>query len=127
MLISFEGLPGIGKTTLVRKCSIIQKVRVIEEEYSSNPYLNDFKNRHLSSQLSIQLFFLTLKLEQQFQIESFLKSGLDVFTDYFLDIKERVFTNLFLNDVDFNTYWRHRRVIKNTSPRPDILVYLKSE
>jgi len=127
MYVSIEGLPGVGKTTFVKKITKKLSGVSVLESYKRNPYLENFHNNHDSRSLGLQIYFLKEKLQQQTIIEELLNNNKLIFCDYFFLLKEKVFTKHFLSNLDYNTYWELRKVISNEVRKPDLLIYLDAK
>jgi deoxyguanosine kinase len=121
--IAIEGPIGAGKTSLAHILASELGARVVEERPEENPFLASFYKDPQRHALSVQLFYLL----QRYQQQSELAQG-DLFrvvSDY-LFAKDRLFASLTLSPDEMVIY---NRVYAALGPRPvvpDLVIYLQA-
>lgn len=124
--IVIEGPIGAGKSTLAKMLSRELDARLVEEQPDENPFLGPFYQDPTRHALSVQLFFLLQRYQQQqdlAQLDLFSRGG--VVADY-LFAKDRLFAAMNLSP---NELFLYDRVYQSLSPRtlvPDLVVYLQA-
>ena len=121
--VCIEGNIGAGKTSF---CELMQKeynCKLILEEFDDNPFLPYFYNEPERFALTVELFFMT---ERHKQLEKTLLNQ-DLFydftiADYFFS-KTLLFARNNLNNEEFKLFNRLYRVMAQTFPKPDLIVY----
>ncbi|HFD86090.1 MAG TPA: deoxynucleoside kinase, partial [Gammaproteobacteria bacterium] len=122
--IVVEGPIGVGKTTLASRIAKDFNGTLVLERAEENPFLEKFyiNPRHLA--LHTQLFFL---LQRKRQMEEIGDEALDktIVADFLLE-KDRLFAEATLNDDEFSLYDQIYRELIQTTPKPDLVVYLQA-
>ena len=126
MLISVEGCPGVGKTTLVRLCAQLLRCQTVYEEAERNPFLDTFYHAPDRKQVAqhLQYTFLFLQDWQLRQAGAQAQQGALVLSD-FHPLKSLVFGQVILPT-------EKREALQQcytdlAIPQPDLLVYLKAD
>jgi deoxyguanosine kinase len=124
--IAIEGPIGAGKTSLTRILAEELGARVVEERPEENPFLAAFYKDPRRNALSVQLFYLLQRYQQQADLvqgDLFARGG--VVSDY-LFAKDRLFASLTLSPDEMVIY---ERVYSALGPRavvPDLVIYLQA-
>jgi len=121
--IAVEGPIGVGKTSLVDLLAKrFRGTKVLEDV--SNPFLEEFYKDKRGAAFRCQLFFLLSRYDQQRQL-----SQRDLFTELVLTDysfpKDKIFAYLTLDDSELMIYNRLFDVLKESVPRPDLVIYLQ--
>lgn len=124
--ICFEGVIGVGKTTLCKLLSEKYYFRLILEEADENPFLPKFYTDRRQFAFQTQLWFLISRYKQL----SVMVAQQDLFhhvtiSDYMF-AKDRIFANINLDDEELGLYNSIARVVGASIPRPDLVVYLQA-
>jgi deoxyadenosine/deoxycytidine kinase len=122
--IAIEGNIGAGKTTLARKMANQFGLKLVEEQFTDNPFLPLFYRNPQRYSFSLELFFLAERYQQ-------LKDNMavqDMFqqqtvSDYILS-KSLIFARVTLSANEFSLYNRLFHIIHSHIPKPDMLIYL---
>jgi deoxyadenosine/deoxycytidine kinase len=124
--IAVEGPIGAGKSTLARLLADELGARLVQEQPDENPFLGAFYQDPARHALSVQLFYLLQRYQQQgalAQGDLFARGG--VVSDYFFP-KDRLFATLNLAPDELALY---ERIYQTLAPRvmiPDLVVYLQA-
>jgi deoxyadenosine/deoxycytidine kinase len=121
--IAIEGPIGVGKTSLVDLLARrFRGTKVLEDV--DNPFLEDFYKDKRGAAFRCQLFFLLSRYDQQRQI-----AQRDLFTELTLADysfpKDKIFAYLTLDDSELLIYNRLYDVLKESIPKPDLVIYLQ--
>src|SRR5687768_10450594 len=122
--LAIEGPIGVGKTSLTgllakrfRGTKILNDVE--------NPFLDDFYKDKRGAAFRTELFFLLSRYDQQ--------KGLgqrDLFTELVISDytfpKSKIFAYLTLDDSELMIYNRLYDLLWETTPRPDLVIYLQA-
>jgi len=122
--IAVEGPIGVGKTSLVTLLAKRFKGTKILEDVD-NPFLDDFYKDKRGAAFRCQLFFLLSRYDQQRGIAQ----G-DLFTELILADytfpKDKIFAYLTLDDSELMIYNRLYELLRETVPKPDLVIYLQA-
>jgi deoxyguanosine kinase len=124
--IAVDGPIGVGKSTLARILAGELRARLIEEQPQENPFLAAFYRDPPRYALSVQLFFLLQRYQQQadlVQEDLFAQGG--VVSDY-LFAKDRLFASLTLSPHELVLYDRIHGTLEPRAVTPDLVVYLQA-
>lgn len=124
--IAVEGPIGAGKTSLTRILAEALGARVVEERPQDNPFLAAFYKDPRRNALSVQLFFLLQRYQQQAELvqgDLFAQGG--VVSDY-LFAKDRLFASLTLSPDEMAIYERVYSALGPRAVAPDLVVYLQA-
>lgn len=122
--IAVEGPIGVGKTSLVDLLARRYRGVKIQEDVE-NPFLGDFYKDKRGAAFRCQLFFLLSRYDQQRKLaQRDLFSEL-VLSDYSFP-KDKIFAYLTLDDSELLIYNRLYDLLKETVPKPDLLIYLQA-
>lgn len=121
--IAIEGPIGVGKTSLARLLAAEFKARLVLEEVEENPFLARFYEDADKYSLSVQLYFLLTRYNQQQTL-----AQQDLFTqatvsDY-LFAKDHVFAALNLASDELALYEKIHRLLDERMPKPDLVVFM---
>ena len=121
--IAFEGLIGVGKSTLARRVAKDLDARLIMEEFDDNPFLPRFYEDQRRYAFSVELSFLAQRYHQLKKV-----SERDLFhnctvADYSIG-KSLVFARVTLPPDEYALFLDLYSIMYAGLPRPDLLVYL---
>ena len=122
--IAIEGNIGAGKTTLCEKIASTYDCRLILEQFTDNPFLPHFYQNRERYAFPLELFFMTERhkqLQEQLGLQSLFQDA--ILSDYFF-IKTLLFARHNLHAEEFRLFQRLFKVLNNSFPNPDLLVYL---
>lgn len=124
--IAVEGPIGAGKSTLAHLLAEQLGARLVEEKPDENPFLGAFYRDQRRNALSVQLFFLMQRYQQQADLvqgDLFARGG--VVSDY-LFAKDRLFASLTLSADEMTLYDKLYGVLEPRAVVPDLVVYLQA-
>lgn len=121
--IAVEGPIGVGKTSLVDLLAKQFRGTKIQEDVS-NPFLEEFYKDKRGAAFRCQLFFLLSRFDQQRQLTQRDLFTELVLTDYTFP-KDKIFAYLTLDDSELMIYNRLFDVLRESVPRPDLVIYLQ--
>ena len=120
--IAVEGPIGVGKTALV---ALLAKrfsgTQVLEDV--ANPFLADFYQGKPGAAFQTQIFFLLSRFRQQQEIAQMDLFKHLVISDYTF-YKDKIFASLTLSDAELALYNNVYAPLKDSVPRPDLVVHL---
>jgi len=121
--IALEGPIGVGKTTLAQTLARALNARLILEEEQQNPFLARFYEDPEKYAISVQLYFLLTRYNQQRELlqRPLLEQG--TVADY-LFAKDRIFANLNLAPDELVLYEQVYKLLDSKMAKPDLVVYL---
>lgn len=122
--IIFEGVIGVGKTTLARLLQPRFQATLILEAFEENPFLSDFYSDRARYAFQTQIFFLLSRYRQQQALTVHQQRG-SVFADY-LFAKDRLFAHLNVTGEELVMYDRLYETLAESTPKPDLVVYLRA-
>ena len=123
--VVIEGVIGVGKTSLARILSQRFRGMLVLEEFEQNPFLERFYQDRPRWAFQTQLSFLASRFRQQ---QVLMKPDLFhsfVVADYAFD-KDRIFAHLNLEGDELQLYETLFKLMKPSTPTPDLVVYLQS-
>ncbi|TVQ50808.1 MAG: deoxynucleoside kinase [Saprospirales bacterium] len=123
--IAIEGNIGTGKTTL---CKLLQKqtdAELILEQFTDNPFLENFYENPERFGLQVELFFLSERYKQLkgHEVHSTLFADRLYISDYIF-IKSLLFASRNLKGNELNLYHRIFEALHMHLPHPDIIFYI---
>jgi deoxyguanosine kinase len=124
--IAVDGPIGVGKSTLAGILAEELGARLVEERPQDNPFLADFYRDPPRYALSVQLFYLLQRYQQQAELmqgDLFAQGG--VVSDY-LFAKDRLFASLNLSGDELMLYDRLYSSLQPRAAIPDLVVYLQA-
>ncbi|HNT74650.1 MAG TPA: deoxynucleoside kinase [Anaerolineae bacterium] len=124
--IAFEGVIGVGKTTLARRLSERFQGETLLEAFDENPFLSDFYGDRSRYAFQTQLFFLLSRYRQQQAAPQRLRQR-PLLSDYFFE-KDKLFAHLNITGGDeLEMYDRLYDALSEKVRQPDLVVYLRAE
>lgn len=124
--IAFEGVIGVGKTTLVRQLQARFQAHALLEAFDENPFLSNFYGDRERYAFQTQIFFLLSRYRQQQAAPELLRER-PLLADYFFD-KDALFAHLNIQNPDeLEMYDRLYEALAEKTRRPDLIVYLRAE
>jgi deoxyadenosine/deoxycytidine kinase len=123
--IAFEGVIGVGKTSLAKKIRDRLDAKLILEHFENNPFLEKFYSDRNRYAFQTQMFFLVNRFKQlQELIQEELFTSYTI-CDYLFD-KDRIFAYLNLSKDELNLYESIYPLLARSLRKPDLIVYLQA-
>ncbi len=122
--ITIEGNIGTGKTTICKALAEEHNLKLVLESFADNPFLPFFYENAERYAFPVELFFMTER-HKQLQ-ENVIQSDLfqqTVLADYFF-LKTVLFAKNNLTDNEFRLFHSLFKILNDTFPKPDLLIYL---
>lgn len=127
MYIAFEGVIGVGKTTLARLLQPSFQAEIMLEVFEENPFLSDFYSDRERYAFQTQIFFLLSRYHQQRQsIPHILAAHHSLLSDYTFD-KDTIFARINLHGDELDMYYRVHEALAEKIAQPDLVVYLRAD
>jgi len=121
--IAIEGPIGVGKTSLTGLLAKRFKgTRILAD--IENPFLDDFYKDKRGAAFRTELFFLLSRYDQQRGISQRDLFAEVTIADYTFQ-KSKIFAYLTLDDSELMIYNRLFELLKETVPKPDLVIYLQ--
>lgn len=126
--ISIEGCIGTGKTSFAKKLAYDLEIPVELENFEDNPYLKNFYANPDNNALSLELYFMAERFNQQKEImKSINLFNRTVISDYAF-VKSQIFANITLkNPDDLQLFKMLFQIINQNVKSPDIILYLHKD
>ncbi len=122
--ITIEGNIGTGKTTVCKLLAKEHNFKLVLESFADNPFLPFFYEQPERYAFPVELFFMT---ERQKQLsENVIQTDLfqqTILADYFF-LKTVLFAKNNLNEHEFRLFKRLFKILNETFPKPDLLIYI---
>ncbi|MFO7809899.1 MAG: deoxynucleoside kinase [Candidatus Delongbacteria bacterium] len=123
--IAIEGVMGSGKSVLAKRISEKIRAKLIMDSYFENPYLKDFYQDPDRFALPLQLFFLTMRYQQQTEMPFGDLFNQNIVADYIFN-KDQIYASYNLDDKNLTLYNQILRVMNPNIHTPDLVIYLHS-
>src|SRR6476619_2724311 len=121
--IAIEGPIGAGKTSLTGLLAKqFRGTKILEDV--DNPFLDDFYKDKRGAAFRTELFFLLSRYDQQRGISQRDLFAEVTIADYTFQ-KSKIFAYLTLDDSELMIYNRLFELLKETVPKPDLVIYLQ--
>ena len=122
--ITIEGVIGAGKTTFAKLLSKHIGAKLILEEFEENAFLPPFYKDPIRYAFPVEMSFIADRYNQlkNANIKQDLFQPLTI-ADYFID-KSLIFAQNNLKIDEFDLYKKIFYIMKNSLPKPDLIVYL---
>jgi deoxyadenosine/deoxycytidine kinase len=120
--IAIEGAIGVGKTTLAKNISNTMKCQTLFEDFSDNPFLQNFYDNNQVNSFSTQLYFLLKRIDQL----ALLNTSSDMLVSDFYFGKDELFAKLNLSDIEYEMYKKIKSKLEFSPPIPDLIIYLQA-
>ena len=120
--IAIEGAIGVGKTTLAKNISNTMKCQTLFEDFSYNPFLQNFYDNNQINSFSTQLYFLLKRIDQL----ALLNTSSDMLVSDFYFGKDELFAKLNLSDIEYEMYTKIKSKLEFSPPIPDLIIYLQA-
>jgi deoxyguanosine kinase len=124
--IAVEGPIGVGKSSLATILAEELGARLVQEQPLENPFLGPFYRDPRRYALSVQLYYLLQRYQQQAELmqeDLFAQGG--VVSDY-LFAKDRLFASLTLSADELVLYDRVYGALGPRTVAPDLVIYLQA-
>ena len=126
MYIAFEGIIGVGKTSLARLLQPVFEAELLLEVFEENPFLADFYGDRERYAFQTQIFFLLNRYRQQRSFVPEASMTGNLLADYCFE-KDLLFARLNLVGDELNTYQLVYDALVERVVPPDLIVYLKAK
>jgi deoxyguanosine kinase len=123
--IAVEGPIGVGKTSLARLLAHELNARLVLEEVDDNPFLARFYEDPEKYALSVQLYFLLTRYNQQRALAQSDSLAGAIVADY-LFAKDRIFAALNLAPDELALYQDVYKLLDARTAKPDLVVYMSA-
>jgi deoxyadenosine/deoxycytidine kinase len=120
--IAIEGAIGVGKTTLAKNISNTMKCQTLFEDFSDNPFLQNFYDNNQTNSFSTQLYFLLKRIDQL----ALINTSSDMLVSDFYFGKDELFAKLNLSDNEYEMYKKIKSKLEFSPPVPDLIIYLQA-
>ncbi len=122
--IAIEGNIGAGKTTLCKILAELSERELILEQFTDNPFLENFYRNQERFALQVELFFLSERFKQLKDHE--VNSNLfdQKFISDYIFVKSLLFAVGNLKGKELELYRRIYDALASSLPLPDIIFYL---
>jgi deoxyadenosine/deoxycytidine kinase len=120
--IAIEGAIGVGKTTLAKNISNTMKCQTLFEDFSDNPFLQNFYDNNQANSFSTQLYFLLKRIDQL----NLLNTATEMLVSDFYFGKDELFAKLNLSDIEYEMYGEIKSKLEFSPPIPDLIIYLQA-
>lgn len=124
--IVVEGLPGSGKSALLRSLAKAMGARVVADAARDNPFLAAYFKDPKPNAFPAQVFSLLSRFRQQQELaQGDLFNG-GMVAEYLFE-RDRIYANLILDDRELLLYDQlYRTLGREPIPRPDLAVFLQA-
>ena len=125
MYVAFEGVIGVGKTSLARLLQPVFDAELLLEVFEENPFLANFYGDRKRYAFQTQIFFLLSRYRQQCSsVHEALTKG-NLLADYCFE-KDALFARLNLQGDELDTYHLVYSALAERITPPDLIVHLKA-
>lgn len=121
MIISFEGLPGAGKTTTAQLLAAVLKTECVVESTQQHPFLESVYRDDTRHDLEVELAFLLLHASAWRVIDRSIKTVTD-----FTPVKDLIFARDTLTGADLQIFEELYRRLHGSYVPPDLVIYLRA-
>lgn len=126
MYIAFEGVIGVGKTSLARLLQPSFDATLLLEVFEENPFLSSFYQDRARYAFQTQMFFLLSRYYQQRRsVPEALSKNKPLLSDYTFD-KDALFARINLEGDELEMYHKLHEALAEKIPAPDLMVYLRA-
>jgi deoxyadenosine/deoxycytidine kinase len=124
--IAIDGIIGTGKTHLTKLLSQKFNALPIYEEYTNNPFLEQFYANPQQYALPAQLYFLINRYQQLAAVVQ-----KDLFYPYtiadYTFAKNTIFASITLNERELTLFYKIKDLIEPDIPIPDLVIFLQAD
>ena len=124
--VAVEGAIGAGKTTLARALAPRLDARLVLEEPSANPFLDDFYADRVRWALHTQVAFLLARHQALAPIAAAEDERSRTLLTDFVVAKDRIFARATLDARELALYDQIASGLGMRGPTPDLIVYLQA-
>lgn len=127
-LVLVAGNIGVGKTSLTERIGQKLGWRTSYEVVANNPYLPDFYKDMKEWGFHLQVYFLGSRAQQHIEAANDPRSAIldrSIYEDFYIFSRALRHMGNF-NERDFDSYHNVFKVVIQTLPAPDLLLYLRA-
>lgn len=121
-----EGVIGAGKTSFCNMLSQALSARLVLEAAEENPFLEDFYRNRRSYAFQTQMWFLISRYKQLSETIAQQDLFYPLTVSDYIFAKDRIFASVNLEQEELNLYEHIARVIIDSIPKPDLVIYLQT-
>ena len=122
MIISLEGLPGVGKTTAAGRAADYLQARPVRETTADHPFLGQVYQDGIRDDLTVELAFLLVHANAYRRIT---RDGLAICD--FSPVKDQLFAEDMLARAELDFFLNAYRFVYQDHPLPDLAIYLRAD
>lgn len=124
--IAIDGVPGVGKSTLLALLADKLDATSVREDAGGNPFLDNFYRDMKGYAFQTQMFYLLSRYRQQQELAQPDLFTRVVLSDYHFG-KDRIFALLTLSDAELALYENLYGLLLPQVPAPDLVIYLQAD
>lgn len=125
--IAIEGNIGAGKSTLTGLLCQDMNARGLYEGFADNPYLPEFYKNPEKNAFPLEISFLAERFRQMKELFETPDIFQPLIISDFLFHKSLIFARFTLAEPEFLVFEKVFRLLDQSAPKPDVLVYLHRE
>lgn len=125
--IAIEGNIGAGKSTLTELLCRDMNARGLYEQFADNPYLPEFYKNPERNAFPLEISFLAERYRQMKELFEVPDIFQPLIISDFVFHKSLIFARFTLAEPEFLVFEKVFRLLNQTAPRPDVIVYLHRE
>jgi deoxyguanosine kinase len=122
MIVSLEGLPGVGKTTAAGRVALLLQGEPVRETTGEHPFLGQVYEDVIRDDLTVELAFLLVHANAYRRIPRGSRTICD-----FSPVKDQLFAEDMLSGAELNFFLDAYRFVYQDHPRPDVALYLRAD
>lgn len=125
--IAIEGNIGSGKSTLTEQLCFEANARGLYEQFADNPYLPEFYKNPEKNAFPLEISFLAERFRQMKELFETPDIFQPLIISDFVFHKSLIFARFTLAEPEFLVFEKVFRLLNQSAPRPDVMVYLHRE
>ena len=125
--ICIEGNIGSGKTTFTQRFAEITEATSIYEQFSENPFLEEFYKNPKQNAFPLEMSFLSERFQQLNQVFSKPNLFASGYISDYTFLKTLIFAKINLNEEEYALFKNFYTILNQKLRKPDLVVYLHTE